>query len=249
MKKLCLVLALVLCMGCIAGTAMAETTMKLADVVGEWYAVKAFSGYESFLLLDAARMEMKRNGTAVFTAGDTTAEYTWKLSSDGLYVELEGERTIYMRQGQEEGTFEFNPNDGVIAVKTMDQPIELTYVFSKNEPELVKLGSEIAAEAEEDFFGEWKVIYAFNDRAKGALQLVGEQYDYTVKVEFVQAEFGRPGDETKTLLTDFVDGKLVSGESSMTLTDEGYLLINYVEENAYTDNTVYQLVAVKADAE
>ena len=253
MKKLCLILAVVLCLTCAAAVAE-DAKLKPAEVVGVWCAVEATHSDDAYFLLAPATMEFKRDGTAVFTSesGDVT-EYTWKFSSDSTYLQLEGDKTLRVEQG-ENGTLLFDPHWGEFApvAANTKAPLWLTYVFTKNadDANVINLGKVVEAAEEDPFFGNWQVVYILNDQNEYAMQAAGDDNAYEIKIEFAQVEFSLAGGEPVTLMTDFVNGALTAGEAgTLTLTDQDFLLIEYVQHSMGLGDVTYSVVAQRVAGE
>ena len=199
MKKITAVLlALLLTFSCAAS--LADLTP--AQVIGKWYSTGVRTVYgQEYQMTGEYSLEFKRDYTATLSFNGTEKTCTWKVSGDS--ISLRENDVYYTALDFADEALYFDEKDF-----SLEDTACSKLVFTREEsPELPVLPEIIPAEKEDDFFGEWQIV--FSVLPFGVINASEEDASLKFKVEFAQITM-TSGENTLYALTNYTeDGKLV----------------------------------------
>lgn len=205
MKKIT-ALALALCLLLACSAAFAATP---GEVVGTWYCQSMTDTSFEFgagVPTGDYRLELNRDGTALLVCDGQERNYAWEVTEKGVDLKpvSEYEATYqnywyYSMTLNEDGTLtigsvqDFSSEEGHYYDFTMGREAVDT-----------SLPAKVAAEKEDDFYGEWIAAVIAQD---GFLFDVSAM-NFHAKVEFAQVTFTAGDSEPVVVMTEFKDGML-----------------------------------------
>ena len=242
MKKIAaLVLVLVLALSAVSAFALTP-----AEVLGTWYTGEALDGGNAYLLTGDYHVEFNRDSTATLVMNGQEKKYTWKLDGDLVWLTSSEDEADQICFTYEEDHFKAYITD----FPADDNSRSYDYIFSREQPEAFKIPDVIAAEKEEDFFGEWSAEFSVTPR--GVAKVSESDAAVVFKVEFAQIT-KTEGEDVKYALTTYADGKLQFNGADLGLQD--VKVIVELAEDGYARVTAdgvpaeeYNFYMVKADA-
>ena len=222
MKKFfALALVLILALSSVGAFAAAP-----AELLGTWYVGEVQIAKSIYLLVGDCHVEFKRDSTAILVLNGESKEYTWKATESGAEL----------RDAENDGVYFRLENDQLkVSMKdfTRADSDYLSYVFSREKPEVFTIPAVITADQEESFFGNWKV--AFTVASRGVKNAKEEDASKNFKVEFAQITL-TDGENVSYALTDFADGKLKCKASDLHI-GNGVVIVE-LAENGYARITL-----------
>ena len=240
MKKIAaLVLVLVLALSAVSAFAVTP-----AEVLGVWYTGEMKDSGNTYLLTGDYHIEFNRDSTATLVMNGQVKNFTWKLDGETVWLTSEDQA--------EQITFDYRDDHFEVYMKDISEEGDSNYdyVFSREQPEAFKVPEVIAAEKEEDFFGEWRADFAVT--SKGIMKVSESDAAVLFKVEFAQIT-KTEGEDVRYALTTYNDGVLqFKGadlglqETTVTveLAEDGYARVTMADR----PEDVYNFYLVRVDA-
>ena len=205
-------LLVVLCLALAMVPAMADE-----DLLGEWYLTDVVieeSSFPASIIGLSMTLTLNEDGTcsmiSVDEEGEDVSEGTWTAIDGGVSIEIDEE------------TLDCLLEDGQLKAD-MDYMI---LVLSRELPEAVELPATVAAETEDEFFGEWQADSIFVEDMLLPVSVLDIELTVTIEAGQITLISSDEPDDATVMETVFSEGTLVATMEEEDLTETVVLELN-----------------------